>query len=319
MPITPTTFSAQLQKLRKDRKVTQEQLAAHLGVSSQAVSKWENGSYPDGDLLPKIADFFDVSIDYLYGRADRDVPVTQQIINELQAIERESDENDNEKFFDKILEYSWAIQIAGWQEMKQYFPRNKHEKSETVSVSTITDKKGFSFFRLNEDLEYYFIVKTPPQGFAHRLGKPEELAPLFEFLGDIINLKVLMYMLSLDSGMVIKASTVAERLNIPTERAKKALDILCKIGGKNSRIFHDGNIISYNSSEKKDVFEKVYDTSVYGGNIIVMLLAAADMAVNQPVNYELQIGKNDKAWFDREQLEFLKSRGNYEKEKQENR
>lgn len=86
MPITPTTFSAQLQKLRKDRKVTQEQLAAHLGVSSQAVSKWENGSYPDGDLLPKIADFFDVSIDYLYGRADRDVPVTQQIINELQGI-----------------------------------------------------------------------------------------------------------------------------------------------------------------------------------------------------------------------------------------
>ena len=51
-----TTFSAQLQKLRKDHGVTQDTLAAHLGVSPQAVSKWENGSYPDGDLLPKIAD-----------------------------------------------------------------------------------------------------------------------------------------------------------------------------------------------------------------------------------------------------------------------
>ena len=64
-----TTFSAQLQKLRKEHGVTQDTLAAHLGVSPQAVSKWENGSYPDGDLLPKIADFFGVSIDYLYGRA----------------------------------------------------------------------------------------------------------------------------------------------------------------------------------------------------------------------------------------------------------
>lgn len=46
-----TTFSAQLQKLRKEHGVTQDTLAAHLGVSPQAVSKWENGSYPDGDLL----------------------------------------------------------------------------------------------------------------------------------------------------------------------------------------------------------------------------------------------------------------------------
>ena len=64
-----TTFSTTLQTLRKNRGVTQEQLATHLGVSPQAVSKWENGSYPDGDLLPQIADYFEVSIDYLYGRA----------------------------------------------------------------------------------------------------------------------------------------------------------------------------------------------------------------------------------------------------------
>ena len=49
-------FGESLQALRKEAKVTQEQLATHLGVSAQAVSKWENGSYPDGDLLPRIAD-----------------------------------------------------------------------------------------------------------------------------------------------------------------------------------------------------------------------------------------------------------------------
>lgn len=58
-----TFFSKQLQMLRKQSGITQEQLAAKLGVTAQAVSKWENGSYPDGDLLPKIADIFDVSIE----------------------------------------------------------------------------------------------------------------------------------------------------------------------------------------------------------------------------------------------------------------
>lgn len=44
-----TTFSAQLQKLRKEHGVTQDTLAAHLGVSPQAVSKWENGSIINED------------------------------------------------------------------------------------------------------------------------------------------------------------------------------------------------------------------------------------------------------------------------------
>ena len=56
-------FSINLQALRKKKGVTQEQLASYLGVSPQAVSKWENGSYPEGDLLPKISEYFEVSID----------------------------------------------------------------------------------------------------------------------------------------------------------------------------------------------------------------------------------------------------------------
>ena len=52
--------------LRKQRNLTQEQTAEFLGVSSQAVSKWEtNSTFPDISLLPIIADFFNVSIDYL--------------------------------------------------------------------------------------------------------------------------------------------------------------------------------------------------------------------------------------------------------------
>lgn len=61
-------FSRNLLYLRKERKITQENIANHLGVTKAAVSKWElNQSYPDITLLPIIAGYFDISIDELIG------------------------------------------------------------------------------------------------------------------------------------------------------------------------------------------------------------------------------------------------------------
>lgn len=55
-------------KKRKEKKLTQEELAEHLGVSKPAVSKWESGqSYPDITLLPVIASYFNISLDELMG------------------------------------------------------------------------------------------------------------------------------------------------------------------------------------------------------------------------------------------------------------
>ena len=53
-------------RLRDGRK--QEDLANALGVSPQAVSRWEaNGGYPDMELIPAIANYFNISIDELFG------------------------------------------------------------------------------------------------------------------------------------------------------------------------------------------------------------------------------------------------------------
>lgn len=60
------TFSNNLKQYRKQKQLSQEQLAEQLGITTQAVSKWECSlSYPDIDLLPRLADLFGVSIDTL--------------------------------------------------------------------------------------------------------------------------------------------------------------------------------------------------------------------------------------------------------------
>ena len=58
-----------ISKLRKEKGMTQEELAEKVNVSAQAVSKWENDiSMPDISVLPVLAEIFDVSIDELLGR-----------------------------------------------------------------------------------------------------------------------------------------------------------------------------------------------------------------------------------------------------------
>lgn len=61
-------ISNNIARLRRGKKITQEQLAEFIGVTKASVSKWENGqSTPDITILPRLAAFFDVTVDGLIG------------------------------------------------------------------------------------------------------------------------------------------------------------------------------------------------------------------------------------------------------------
>ena len=68
--------------LRKEKGITQEELSNILGVSAQAVSKWENNSScPDVALLPDIADYFGVTVDALLRAQGDEITSVQPQVN----------------------------------------------------------------------------------------------------------------------------------------------------------------------------------------------------------------------------------------------
>lgn len=91
-----------LLQLRKSNDVTQEELGRQIGVGKTTISNYETGySTPDTETISRIADFFNVSVDYLLGRTDEPNDVHQRIESAL------VDEPDADEL------------IAFWREMKE--------------------------------------------------------------------------------------------------------------------------------------------------------------------------------------------------------
>ncbi len=89
-------IAEKIRGLRREKDITQEELASEMGVTYQSVSRWENGqAYPDMELIPKIARFFDISTDVLFG-TDREAKENR--LEEYYIRIREV-QNDPQKFY----------------------------------------------------------------------------------------------------------------------------------------------------------------------------------------------------------------------------
>ena len=298
-------FSTTLQTLRKKKGVTQEQLANALGVSAQAVSKWENGSYPEGDLLPRLSDFFGVSISYLYGQEKEKSSIEQTVMDELyDMMEKHTKEggsgNYHPEYFDKMLDIVWAFQIGCWKNNKYYFKRGIPEEG-IRTASVIADNAGFGYFNLNRESQFYTIVREPEEGFDEHLKITPELRRFFGFLGQDGALEIFFYLFSL-FGEYVTVTTIAENIGMSVEATEKLMNEIMTVYHNTSNPF----IIQIEVIGTKGS-EKAYGIDIAGASLFVSLLLTAESLMYPPYGYQMQVNSRGKSVFDREKvLEMIK-------------
>lgn len=292
-----TVFSMQLQKLRKARGVKQEQLAEHLGVSTQAVSKWENGSYPDGDLLPQIAKFFDVSIDYLYGNEQETMRIDERI---TEYMEKETGENTNRT--EKMLEVQWMAMGNG-NIPNGYYPLPRISSKEELAGSGYIGDEGASFMRLSDDLRYGFVMERPENGYESYLSDTKELAEVFALLSEPEAINVLLFMLTLNTNELVRAETVAKYLNIPEEKAEAVLEKASSLGSGPTFFGGNGGLISRSALLKEGgTEEKLYMARDYVIIPVLRLFIVAKDILHPIHSYRNLCVNTNKTLLDRNKL-----------------
>jgi len=117
-------LNIRLKQLRNERKITQSELGRKVNVTKSSISGYENGTRtPDTETLLDLANALDVSVDYLLGRTDYRIPITnsKDAMDTLDEINNllEDYEIEESGFFDPS---SWKIMNEDdVRELENYF------------------------------------------------------------------------------------------------------------------------------------------------------------------------------------------------------
>ncbi|AKL94981.1 putative phage repressor [Clostridium aceticum] len=131
-----------LKKLRQEKDLTQRELAKLLSLSPSTVAMYETGQRkPDSDTLKVLADFFNVTIDYLLGRSDIKNP---KIDNKINSDLTEKDEKDIAKELEKMmkqLESQGALMFDGEPLDDESREALRLSLENSMRITKITNKK----------------------------------------------------------------------------------------------------------------------------------------------------------------------------------
>ncbi|MCH5183720.1 MAG: helix-turn-helix transcriptional regulator [Oscillospiraceae bacterium] len=208
-------------RLRKERGVKQEELANSVGVSTQAVSKWENGGVPDTALLPGIADFFGISIDVLFGRdfaADGDL--RDALRWSITALPRE-------ERLRQVFSYCWEMERGLYGEGKIRSDGGLEEQKKNYSKnvqmhSSIRIDSGFTQMGLGHRAEYFLLVPEAEDKEAAYFDETD-YPSLFRFLAEKDAFDTCVLLNQRDHRISFTPNLLVKRLGITFERAQEIL------------------------------------------------------------------------------------------------
>ncbi|MCD8327068.1 MAG: helix-turn-helix domain-containing protein [Lachnospiraceae bacterium] len=231
-----------ISELRKARGMTQEQLGALVGVSSQAVSKWENGGAPDVELLPLIADVLGVSLDGLFGRDEK--PGTDMCQTLIRYLLSFPSGKRMKELYDLLIDSLGGMEfVFGLSEemqkilhvMDTAFIKNTKTGETAWIRSAQADDNGILLTVSAEDFPLFLLLPEPDEGYRQNLAPIEDYQKLFAFLGQENALKIIFWIAGKRQNSYIFASAVSKGSGVSLSETKcllselKDLGLLCSI------------------------------------------------------------------------------------------
>ena len=234
-----------IKKYRVEKGITQEQLGQLLGVTTQGVSRWERGGTPDAEILPRLSEILDVSIDALFGREEKSLAL---------SFARHISQLPQEDAFLYALNVCWSIIIGLMGDvttiddfMNMFIEKSvvKDDKKQDYFAKRISDI-GMANMRLSPDFYTFFLMKLPKDGLKTVLADKEELRRVFEILSDKKMMDIIFFLYSRPI-MPIATSLISKSTGIEAAEIDKCMKKLCEnnLATKTVVATAEGEINSY--------------------------------------------------------------------------
>jgi len=219
---------------RKIKGYTQEQLGELVGVSGQAVSKWENGGVPDTYLLPNIAKVLGVSTDVLFGIEKRISEYTQDEILDklfLFCLQKNFDKDSNFSMFQFMFETFWALQCAyfGNESRVQLKDVIENCRGNQQITSQIINNDGTTYLSLVENFPFFCAVQDKPE-ISVKLLSEKNFGEFFSLLASEDGMKAVIFTQSSTETSQYTAEMIAKKIGIPLKRFLEIEPLLVKYG-----------------------------------------------------------------------------------------
>lgn len=215
------SLSDNIKKFRLANNLTQEQLAVKLGVSAQAVSKWETSeTYPDGTLLLPLSKELGVSLDMLF---DNDSVYMADISGKIMSLIHKSEEKER---FNIARDIGWQIERGLFnccmEIEKEYDPCEYKTRTRN---SYILNDNGFTIVSNGKE-PFFSVFPQPEEGFGDFLNYEETLRRIFKALSSKDTMNALLNLYRKTENYVFEAGVLEKESGISSDKINSVLEDL---------------------------------------------------------------------------------------------
>lgn len=221
------SFSENIKKYRIRKNMTQENLANLLGISSQAVSKWETtDTYPDGTLLVSLANALEVSLDKLFDNQQVYLSdISQKIIKLVK-------EEPYEKQFDLVRLLGWQMQKGVFRcQVEEDYGRDELSWKDKTSYKSSYVTNDYGFTQISHGQAPFFSVFPETKGgWKEVIGDGELARKVFECLASVDTMKAVLYLYQKGERYLFEAEVLVQECQIEEEKLDKVMEQLMYLG-----------------------------------------------------------------------------------------